>query len=147
MFGSLNAFSYILYMKICIYCKKEKEDEEFSFKNKAKGKLNSCCKECKKLYNTNHYQTNKGDYLNRNFKRREEVTQYIKELKGSSRCSICEENHPACLDFHHIDSTIKEFSISECKVGLKKLKEEVKKCVVLCANCHRKHHYDSKPLG
>ena len=47
----------------------------------------------------------------------------------------------ACLDFHHLRD--KEFNIAnEIKnLSIDNLKKEIDKCIVLCANCHRKLHY------
>lgn len=47
-----------------------------------------------------------------------------------------------CLDFHHIDSSQKSFDIGK-QFHIKAIGtiiNEIKKCVVLCANCHRKVH-------
>lgn len=46
------------------------------------------------------------------------------------------------LDFHHKDKSEKEFTIGKMKKGsLELLENEIKKCAVLCANCHREFHY------
>lgn len=58
-------------------------------------------------------------------------------------CAICGEDHPAVLDFHHVDGAMKSFSINTAvKNGTAKARviAEIEKCVVLCSNCHRKHH-------
>jgi hypothetical protein len=58
-------------------------------------------------------------------------------------CAICGEDHPAVLDFHHVDESAKSFSMNTAtKNGTKfeRIIEEIDKCVVLCSNCHRKHH-------
>lgn len=58
-------------------------------------------------------------------------------------CAVCTEDDIACLDYHHIDPEEKSFSMS-CRVKrriLRTLLRESAKCVVLCSNCHRKHHY------
>ena len=46
------------------------------------------------------------------------------------------------LEFHHIDPTKKEFGLSQirlCKMN-EKIKKELDKCDLLCANCHRELH-------
>ena len=54
---------------------------------------------------------------------------------------ICNETEPVCLDFHHIDPNEKDFTISQHRsLGKEKLLAEIKKCVCLCSNCHRKVH-------
>lgn len=66
------------------------------------------------------------------------------EYKRTLKCVKCGENHLAALDFHHV---VKDPSNRPINQLLKnsaygKLEEELKKCIVLCANCHRKHHYE-----
>lgn len=66
----------------------------------------------------------------------------IAEYKRLHGCA-CRENHPACLDFHHTDGD-KEVNIADAtRTGwsAKRLQSEIEKCVIVCANCHRKMHY------
>lgn len=49
----------------------------------------------------------------------------------------------AALEFHHINPEEKEFEIDIrhfSNTSLEKLKKEVNKCILLCANCHRELH-------
>jgi len=74
---------------------------------------------------------------------------WIEQYKIGKECIICSENHPACLDFHHVDRTIKEFSIGAFPrktYTLKKVQEEIAKCIIICSNCHRKKHYEEKKM-
>ena len=82
--------------------------------------------------------------------RRNELLKWIAEYKKTLSCEICKESTPCCLDFHHRDGMTKKFNISQIK-DLKKteitfniLVEEIAKCDVLCANCHRKEHHRRK---
>jgi L-lysine 2,3-aminomutase len=63
--------------------------------------------------------------------------------KETLQCERCGENHPATLDFHHKGN--KDFNVSEMVPRLthKVLLDEISKCSVLCANCHRKEHWHS----
>jgi len=72
-------------------------------------------------------------------KKKKEFEQYKKTLS----CEICKENHPQCLEFHHTDPSTKKGNISDLvrDFSTKRLMEEINKCVVLCANCHRKQHH------
>jgi len=51
------------------------------------------------------------------------------------------------LEFDHIDPTQKEFTISgnHC-FGWEKIKPELDKCVLRCANCHRERHANERPI-
>lgn len=50
-------------------------------------------------------------------------------------------NEYVCLDFHHLDPNLKEFDLSK---SFKKknidIQNELDKCIMLCAMCHRKQH-------
>jgi 5-methylcytosine-specific restriction endonuclease McrA len=75
-------------------------------------------------------------------KRRKKVRQLAIEYKGG-RCHIC--GYDRCLEameFHHLDSSEKDFGISQKGYTRSwvKVKEELDKCVMLCANCHREVH-------
>ena len=76
-----------------------------------------------------------------NKKARTKITQQFSEWKSTLKCVECGENHVSCLEFHHIDPSRKEGLISKLVCSKKRLQEELKKCIVLCSNCHRKHHY------
>lgn len=57
----------------------------------------------------------------------------------------CGESHIAVLDFHHIDPSQKEFSVAVLLrlSDWSKIETEIKKCKLVCSNCHRKHHFDA----
>lgn len=72
------------------------------------------------------------------------LRELVRQAKADG-CVACGENDFRCLDFHHVDPTTKSFTIG---VGVHQMKakpiqvfkDEIAKCVVLCVNCHRKHH-------
>ena len=56
-------------------------------------------------------------------------------------CAICGYSKcPAAFDFHHPDSSSKDFSISEKSSWDATFEAELRKCVLLCTNCHREVH-------
>lgn len=72
-------------------------------------------------------------------KRRKKIKQLSIEYKGG-KCYFC--GYSKCqnaLDFHHIDPSTKEFGIGSKGYtrSWEKVKEELNKCVLVCANCHR----------
>ena len=66
------------------------------------------------------------------------------ERCGSSICMRCGFNHPAALQFHHRDPSTKLFNISTKLARVNPdwsiIDEELKKCDVLCSNCHDIEH-------
>lgn len=91
-----------------------------------------------------HYQENKQSYLDRNRNRSVKIREFLRQYKSTLKCSRCPESDPRCLDFHHIDPKKKRFEIAtapERGCSLDTLKEELEKCIPLCANCHRKETF------
>jgi hypothetical protein len=88
------------------------------------------------------YQERRKYLLKAVQRRREKVRRMAVEYKGG-RCQVC--GYDRCieaLEFHHLDPTQKDFGISHKGYtrSWEKVKEEVDKCILLCANCHREFH-------
>ena len=64
-------------------------------------------------------------------------------------CKKCGEKRPYVLDFHHINPQNKTGVIAHMikSSSAENLLEELQKCVVLCANCHREFHYLERTEG
>lgn len=62
--------------------------------------------------------------------------------KSFNKCMICGEDDIICLLFHHVDNNNKTKGISTlCRKGtILTLVEEIRKCIVVCANCHYRIH-------
>ena len=58
------------------------------------------------------------------------------------KCCICGyDKCTSALEFHHKDPSQKDFTLGEnANMGFEKAKEEIKKCILVCANCHREIH-------
>jgi len=102
----------------------------------------------RKEYQRGWYQQHKDRILERRLEKRKkrdlDIRDWFKTYKSELYCAECGENHPACLQFHHRDKKEKSFTISNAVVrgtSIKKLIEEMKKCDVLCVNCHAKLHW------
>lgn len=75
-------------------------------------------------------------------RRRKRVRQMAINYKGG-RCQICGYNKcQEALEFHHLESSGKDFGISDKGYtrSWEKIKGELDKCILVCANCHRKIH-------
>lgn len=95
----------------------------------------------KKIKNTPKKEIKKSYYR--------KVKEKLIEYKGG-RCQICGYNKcTSALEFHHLDPSQKDFTISGNSRSFETLKPEVNKCILVCANCHREIHaglVDSKLL-
>lgn len=133
--------------KVCNHCHEEKEIDKFPFRNTIKNIRHGSCIICWKEIRKKYYKKNKLAPLNKNRRNKKRNRDWYNEYKSKLKCERCPENNPACLDFHHDDPTIKDFEVSaliNATYSIKKILEEIDKCRVLCANCHRKLHFEDK---
>jgi hypothetical protein len=69
----------------------------------------------------------------------------IQDLKIGLKCAKCGyDKCGASLEFHHIDPSEKDETISRMisnNYTLDLVEEEIKKCIVLCSNCHHEFHF------
>ena len=120
----------------CKDCKKELPPDQFVSEGRAPSGLRRFSARCKICYQE-HAKQNWS-----RARRIQENSEYVASLK--TRCVQC--GYDTCahaLDFHHTDGTQKEHEISDLVYSgssLEKIKTEIDKCVVLCANCHRELH-------
>ena len=114
--------------KICTKCKQEKPIIDFHWRNKSKGTRRSECKECHNKFMSERYSSNK---------------QRVNLLKKEQCCIKCGYNKCLeALEYHHIDETTKIDTVARLSVhsNTSDVMNEIKKCVLLCANCHREFH-------
>src|SRR5579871_537494 len=92
-----------------------------------------------KTYRRTHYKNNKAAYIARAKEQKVELRKWLWFIKRSLGCARCPENHPACLDFHHVDPKTKSIGINRAAFnkgwGRAKILAEMAKCILLCANC------------
>jgi hypothetical protein len=118
-----------------------KSENDFAKNLSKKDGLQTYCRPCKKIYDANEYQQNKHKQFERNNKNKKRYKDKIDEYKSSIGCSKCGEKEACCLDFHHLEESNKIANVSRLRiVSQKKAWKEIEKCIVICANCHRKLH-------
>lgn len=125
----------------CTICKQEKDESEFYNRKDTKTKKTGQCKVCINIRNADwekrnpHYQR---DYCNK--RRNINKLNIIEQLGG--KCAHCGliDSH-VVYDLHHIDPESKEYSLGTIlDHSQRKIQYELDKCILLCANCHRKEH-------
>ena len=128
-------------MKECSKCKVSKPQYEFGVSSRTRDKRNSWCKSCVRERGKKWYVDNLEKSKRKSSANTRERREWMNDVKSKHACVKCNENHISCLDFHHLNSTEKEFDIStKIESSKGKILEEINKCACLCANCHRKHH-------
>jgi len=108
--------------------------------------LDTYCKECRRNKNLENYIKNKKQWHVTQKKwaglKRDKIIEVKQTLGG---CKKCGEKRHWILDFHHIDPSQKLFQISQGEAkGWELINEEIKKCILLCKNCHGDFHYLEK---
>jgi len=99
-----------------------------------------------KEYSRKHYLKNQEEIIQKNKASKAQQKETWSEFKRGLKCTKCGFDHIAALDFHHEDPSTKEYNVNRLVSNKQftKAYEEIKKCIVLCANCHRIHHYEEK---
>ena len=89
-----------------------------------------------------HYYANKPKYLEKNRRRRRELKDYVNKIKSSTPCKDCGRSYPYyVMDFDHLHSKIDLIGKFVSSINKSALLRELKKCEVVCANCHRIRSY------
>jgi hypothetical protein len=125
----------------CYRCGKRKPIEEFAWRRRAKGQRDSFCRPCRSAYGRKHYEANKQRYIDQAAESKHrlnlERTRYLIRYFKCHPCVDCGEHNPVVLEFDHLRD--KSFTIGQAllKRRWKTVLEEMEKCDVVCANCHR----------
>jgi hypothetical protein len=135
-------------MKQCNHCGQWKEEEEFSWRYKALGIRQGACKVCKARQDKKWYSRRKPEHIkNSNTQRQlriQEAREYVWNYLSTHPCVDCGETDPVVLEFDHVKGK-KRKSISVLMgqgYSLDVIRQEIEKCVVRCANCHRRKTFD-----
>lgn len=130
--------------KTCARCKKLLDQSKFNWKFK-NIKLATYCKECSREYIREHYKKNRPYYLEkakkRNYKLKKQEYRYIYTYLNSHPCVDCGESDIVVLEFDHRNKLDKSDEVSQLirkSLPFKKVIDEMLKCDVRCANCHRR---------
>ena len=100
-------------------------------------------REYQKIYHLKTWNKRKIRYGLLKRKREQNIVNWLKEYKKGIICEVCGEKHPCCLDFHHNNLKEKDNTVSDLVAkgyGRDTILREMKKCMVLCKNCHAKIH-------
>lgn len=77
-------------------------------------------------------------YTEKRKRKRHRIKEFLTDYKKRKGCKYCSEKDALCLTFHHRENNKAFWLGAGSNVSWKKVKEEVKKCEVVCENCHKK---------
>lgn len=128
-------------MKRCSICGDFKSISEGFTKNKSrKDGLNSACKECHRKKVNDSYRINPEYYKEKAWRAQAKVRDAVVEYKTGKPCKDCSGHyHPWQMDFDHLVPGAKKVNVSRVHLSgsLRAFLEEIEKCDLVCANCHR----------
>ncbi len=130
--------------KTCSKCFTHQPIENFPWKNRLLGIRHAVCKTCTAARSRRIYQDDRHAQIERVKANREsyrkQSREYVYEYLSQHPCTNCGESDPIVLEFHHREKD-KERSIAVMAsdgYSLDRIQQEINKCDVLCANCHRR---------
>lgn len=132
--------------KNCNHCGKHKDEEEFNWRFKSLGIRHKTCRDCMHGFNKTYFEGNaKERHLQQVRERKELARSYARDFIYNyllfHPCSQCGESDVRVLEFHHTDTSGKDMAVGamvSSGFSVERIQAEIDKCVVLCANCHRK---------
>lgn len=128
-------------LKKCHNCHTLKDIQSFTIDKKRTDGFSHRCKECQNIFSKQHYQKNKHKYQASLKKNRSRNRLFLYNYKLTHPCVDCGEKDPVVLDFDHRNRGEKTVGVSKmvgAACSIKKIEDEISKCDVRCANCHRR---------
>jgi hypothetical protein len=128
------------------YMKKKREDPGFVEREREHRKLyyyeNQEEQQRKsREYMRQYYLNHKEELDQRNREKYAKRRLWFESFLSSQKCSVCGFSDPECLDFHHKNPSTKDYCITQIlSFSIERINREMEKCIILCANCHRKEH-------
>ena len=130
--------------KTCTKCGIDKSINNYRKTRYSKDGHNSKCKECQSKEaktKARHQDPKRKKYLKEHKLRKiNAAKEHILNFLSTNPCVDCGQDNFLCLDFDHIEPKHKKSSICDLVkrgISLQRIIEEIKKCEVRCANCHR----------
>ena len=124
--------------KKCSGCKQELPVSEFHKHRTHSSGYQAYCKSCARKKQEETYESRNKTQRD---KRKENWLRVLEMF--DNKCGHCglESEYTSVYDLHHVDPTQKEISVGKIMhYNWDKIEPEVKKCILLCANCHRILH-------
>lgn len=127
-------------LKTCKKCGEDKPYEMFAKNRRRKDGYQDWCRACIKVRDAEQYANNKDRFASWSKNRRLSVRKQVFEYLLTHPCVECGERDIIVLEFDHRTQTTKRFDVMSATHGhsWKTVLEEIKKCDVVCANCHKR---------
>jgi hypothetical protein len=129
-------------LKRCGRCRELRPLDQFAWRRKARGQRDNYCRPCRADYKQEHYAANRSRYIPQALARNRivaaERAAYLIEFFRTRPCVDCGERDPLVLEFDHLGDKIFNISKGVRDHSWASVLDEIAKCDVVCANCHRR---------
>lgn len=126
----------------CARCGEVKPLGDFAGGLRRSGKVDIYCKPCRSAYGKEHYAANRQRYIDLEAKRKRARVQkrmrYLLDYFQANPCVDCGEGDPLVLEFDHVRAKCFDICRGLPERNWESILEEIAKCEVVCANCHRR---------
>ncbi len=128
--------------KFCCTCREGKPLSAYNRLKRAPDGRQPSCRECNREYHRKHWASHM-EQIRRRKGREVEIAQ-VRILEHLSRhlCTDCGEDDVVVLEFDHLrDKTASVGALVSGGYSWRRIMEEIAKCEVVCANCHRRRTF------
>jgi len=129
-------------LRRCGECGGFKPLDQFTWRRRHRGQRDNLCRPCRAAYKQRHYGANRQRYVAQARERKRALalvrTNYLLAWFDDHPCTDCGETDALVLEFDHLRD--KRFDIGAALPyrNWQSILDEIKKCEVVCANCHRR---------
>lgn len=130
--------------KVCPRCRTLKVASDFPTRSRTRPRPTAYCFPCQKEYSRGHYRAHRIEHNTRRYAntkaqratRRSKMVEYL----SNHPCVDCGEADPVVLEFDHVrgEKSGEIANLLRRQVAWERIIDELSKCEVRCANCHRR---------
>jgi hypothetical protein len=126
----------------CGDCGELKPLNDFAWRRREQGQRDNLCRPCRAAYHQRHYAANRQRYIDQARERKQALalarTRFLLAYFADHCCVDCGETDAVVLEFDHLRD--KRFDVGAALPyrNWQSILDEIAKCEVVCANCHRR---------
>ncbi len=129
-------------LRRCGRCGELKLLDDFSWRRKRHLQRDNLCRPCRSEYGKEHYAANRQRDIDQAAKVKRKLTRertlYLLDYFKTHPCVDCGETDPVVLEFDHLRDKLFDISKAIRDRSWQSILDEMEKCEVVCANCHRR---------
>lgn len=125
-------------VKRCSTCGEIKPLTDFNRLRRASDGRQYSCRECNRAYHYANWDRHMTQIRARNQRLRHEAREFVIDYLRSHPCVDCGETDMVVLEFDHLRDKRANVSYLLQFAEIRRIEEEIAKCEVVCANCHRR---------